>query len=291
MTGGFRSLHPLAAALYFSGLVLFVMWLVHPAYLLAAGGCLLLLHLQLDGGAALGKAWKGYLAMGALVALANPLVSTRGATILGYLGNRPVTLESCVYGLLFGLTLSVMLLGFGAARQVITLDRFLYLTGTGLPRTAFVIVMVLRLVPLLKRRLREIAAAAKTQGRLGGGKRTARIREAMELLNTLVVWTLEESLHMAVAMRASGYGSGPRSTFAAYRMEGRDKGVLVLLGGLALPILAGSLWGRGQMVFYPLLSGLELHLPHYGAFLFWCALPILMNIGETLQWQIIKSKT
>ena len=290
MTGGFSSIHPGVAALYFGGMLLLIMWLSHPAYLLTALACMLLLNFLLDGGEGLKKSWRGYLLMALVVMVLNPLFSSRGATILGYFRNRPITRESIAYGITFALTLVTMLMAFQAYQRVITVDKFLYLTGSVMPRTAFVIVMIMRLIPLMQRRLKEIMAVAKTMGRLQGKTRRQRISESMEQINTLLVWTLEESMHTATAMRASGYDTGPRSTFRPFRMETRDYWLagILSLGGIALT--AGSLRGIGRLDFFPVISGLPLHMYHYTVFLLWSAVPIIMDTGEMIQWQIIKSK-
>jgi energy-coupling factor transport system permease protein len=290
MIGGFASIHPGVAALYFGGILVLIMWLSHPAYLLAALVCMLLLNVLLDGGDGLKKSWRGYLFLALVVMVLNPLFSSRGATILGYFRNRPITRESMLYGITFALTLVTMLLAFQAYQRVITVDKFLYLTGSVMPRTAFVIVMIMRLIPLMQRRLKEIAAVAKTLSRLEGKNRRQRIRESMEQINTLLVWTLEESLHTATAMRASGYDSGPRSSFQPYRMECRDywlAGILFLGGAV---VAAGSLQGLGRLEFFPVITGMSLQPLHYTVFLLWSTVPIIMETGELIQWQVIKSK-
>lgn len=290
MIGGFVSFHPLVAALYFIGLVASIMWLSHPLYLSAACGGILLFHLLLDRGEGLRKAWKGYVLMASLVMLMNPLFSGRGATILAYLGHRPVTLESVAYGMVFALLLVTMLIAFQAGQKVITDDKFIYLTGRMLPRTAYVIVMIERLIPLLHRRLHEINAVAKAQGRFRGNSRIKKMREAMESLNVLMVWTLEESLHMAVSMRASGYGSGPRSSFVYYRMQKRDYRMLAFMCALALAIASGGIQGLGRIGFYPTLYWQPLNALHYISYLLWCLIPILINLGESIQWKLINLK-
>ncbi len=291
MIGGFVSIHPMVSALYFIGLLLHIMWLNHPLYLLIAWCCLVILHLQTDNGEGLRSVWKGYSMMALVVIVINPLVSSRGSTILTYFRNRPITLESVVYGFVFALLLITMLMMFQVAQKVITEDRFLYLTAWVLPRTAFVIVMIQRLIPLLHSRLQEINAVAKTQGRFNAANRLGKVRVAMESLNVLLVWTLEESLHTAVSMRASGYGSSLRSSYVRYRMETRDYFLLMIMGVMTASIVLGGVQGYGQMNFYPSLAWKPVHLMHTSVYIIWCALPIFINLGEIIQWKLIRLKT
>ncbi len=124
---GFTSLHPAVCFGYFALLVLFAMVVKHPVYLLSLLGTVVALNYLLDRGRELRRNARWYLLLGLAVFIMNPLFSSRGATILFYLGQRPVTLESIVYGGLFALSLLGILLAFLAYNRVITPDRFLYL--------------------------------------------------------------------------------------------------------------------------------------------------------------------
>ena len=287
MTHVFSGTHPNVKALYLLTHLVFILWLSHPLYLLTALASLLFIIIAGDGGRGLLQSGKGILVLGAVVLVMNPLFSSRGATILFYFRDRPVTKESIAYGAVFALMLITMMVFFQAGRQLFTTDQFLYLTGSFLPRTALMLVMVLRLIPLLKRRMKEISIVAKSLGLPEDQTRLSRIRTAMGQLNTLLVWTLEESLHTAVAMRASGYGTGPRSSYHPYTMQNRDWQTLFLVSILCAGVMMGAWQGMGRMVFYPRITGMSISVFHLAAYALWCMVPPLIEAMEMIRWQTI----
>lgn len=283
-------MHPGVAALYFAGALMLTVWMSHPVYLATLLACMLLWNFLLDCGEGLKKNGRGILFLALMIMVLNPLFSSRGATILGYFRNRPVTWESFLYGITFALMLATMLITFQAYQRVVTVDKFLYLTSSYLPRTAFVIVMVMRLIPLMRKRLGDLSGVSKTLGRFQGVSRRQRIREWMEQISALLVWTLEESLHTATSMRSRGYGSGPRSTYQSYKIDQRDCWLtgMLLIGGIG--VFAGGFQGLGRMEFFPVLAGLPFDPLHYTLYFLWISLPVLMDAGEVILWRRIKSR-
>lgn len=293
MVYGFSGLHPRLCLLYFIVLLAACMMFQHPVYLLASLLCIIVLLFSLDGGRALKKVIKGYLLIALIISISNPLFSSRGATILFYMMDRPVTLEAIAYGAIFALSLLNILLAFVAFNLVVTPDKLLYLLTPYAPRTAFVITVTLRFVPLLTRRLQQIMTIQKVMGYLQpGGSKKHLMREGMETMHTLVGWSLEEALQTAGSMRARGYGIGRRSSGTAYRMDRRDRLVLWIMTVTGLNIVIGALFGVNHYEVYPRLQGwqwsvqLAIHLLSYAVFL---AIPLAMNGKEWLHWRFIKS--
>ncbi|WP_213591328.1 energy-coupling factor transporter transmembrane component T [Paenibacillus woosongensis] len=293
MVYGFTGLHPQLSMLYFLVLLGACMMFQHPVYSLVSFVCVVALLFSLDGGRALKKVIKGYLLIAFVIFISNPFFSSRGATILFYAWDRPVTMEAIVYGAIFALSLLNMLLAFVAFNLVVTPDKLLYLLTPYAPRTAFVITVTLRFVPLLTRRLQQIMTIQRAMGYLHpGGSKKHLMREGMETMHTLVGWSLEEALQTAGSMRARGYGIGPRSSGTVYRMDRRDRLVLWMMILTGLNIVIGALFGVNHYEVYPRLqtwqwsSQLGIHLLSYAVFL---AIPLVMNGKEWLHWRYIRS--
>ena len=147
MENGFSKLHPRLCFLYFIVSLIASMIFKHPIYLYTLLMVSILLNWSLDGGKALSKVIKSYLMMAFIVFVLNPIFSSRGATILFYLFDQPVTFESIVYGTQFSISLLTILILFVSYNLVITPDKFLYLFGSVLPKVAFIITVTLRFVP------------------------------------------------------------------------------------------------------------------------------------------------
>ncbi len=105
-----------------------------------------------------------YLLLALIIFISNPLLTSRGRTILFYFRDLPVTLEAIAYGALFAMSLLAVLIGFIGYNSIVTPNRFLYLFARFAPRTVFVITVAMRFVPLLKRRIQEIIRVQKSQG-------------------------------------------------------------------------------------------------------------------------------
>ena len=71
-----------------------------------------------------------------VIAVTNPLFSHYGVTVLFYLFDNPVTLESVFYGLNMAVMLVSVMVWFTCFGKIIAADQFLYLCGGSLPKTA-----------------------------------------------------------------------------------------------------------------------------------------------------------
>jgi energy-coupling factor transport system permease protein len=294
MVFGFSSLHPWLCFAYFIILVCSNMLWLHPVYLLVTLTVVIALNLSIDRGRSMRKSMKGYLLIAVIVFVTNPFFSGRGAKVLFYIFDRPFTLESVAYGALYAVSLLNILLAFAAYSLIVTPDKFLYLLSPILPRSAFVIAIALRFVPLLMSRLKQIMLIQQLLGALNhqGSKRRL-IREGMDTLHALISWSLEEALQTAGSMRARGYGVGLRSSAVVYRMERRDVFVLWVMILTGVHVMIGALYGVNRYDIYPVLQSPawtpEVGL-HLSCFVILISIPVVLNVKEWLYWRIIRSR-
>ena len=116
----------------------------------------------------------------------------------------------------------------------------------------------------------------------------------MVLLSALTSWALEGGIVTADSMRSRGYGCGKRTNFSLYRMEGRDKALLGIMGLLLAVLLLCWIKGGAEAVYLPKLELAKIQSPYtnvgilvYGIFLL---IPSVLNIGEELRWRSLRSK-
>lgn len=283
MTSGFLSIHPAVGFIYFVGAIMLFTLIKHPLYLVSFLIINILWLLLLGEGHTLGKNVRFYGFMVLIILILNPLFNNEGTTILFYLANRSITLEAILYGIDFALSLLNVLLSFMAYNLIISPQKFLYLFANLIPRTAFILSITMRFIPLFSRRSKEILEIAP--------KEKKRLAYAMNALNTLVSWTLEESLENAASMRARGYGSHKRTSATRFLFDSRDRWSLsVLLFSLIL-ILIGFFLGFGHFEFFPELSSFSLTpytLIHYLLCLLFVSLPLLIEMREYARWHLMK---
>lgn len=286
----FSRFHPAVNFIFFLGAIGFGVVFQHPAYLLAGVFCSNLYYLLLKGR----KGWKLILGMVPVliaISLLNPLVNTRGRTVLFTYFGRPYTLEALCYGVALGGMFVLMMVWFGCYNVVLTSDKFVCLFGSLIPALSLLLVMVLRLIPSFSRKAKQILAARNSIGR--GGRENSGSREkamsGMTVLSALTDWALEGSIVTADSMRARGYGCARRTSFRIYRMTARDWIVLAMELVLAGAVLAVASTGAAAASFVPRIA-IPYLTPGYAAYWAFLLIPIVIELKEAVQWRILRSK-
>lgn len=287
----FSKRHPAVNFVFFLGAILGGMLNQHPAYLLAGVVSGAAYYLLLHGR-------RGSRFIGGLVPLflvftaVNPLFNTYGATLLFTYFDRPYTLEALYYGAALAAVFVNMLLWFGCYNAVLTSDKFTSLFGNLIPALSLLLVMVLRMIPNLMRKARQIAGARASIGRgvseQDGTKE--KLAEGMTVLGTLTSWALEGGIVTADSMRSRGYGCAKRTSFQRYAMTGTDWLLLALEIALRCSFLLSATLKRRIRRTSILLPSGDCRcsaLPPYAVFLL---IPTVLHIKETVQWNISISR-
>ena len=285
MRDPFTDCHPAVNFLYFALVLAFSMCLTHPAALLIslAGACCYLTRLL--GASELGRSARWLVPMALLAALVNPAFVHQGVTILTYLpSGNPLTLESILFGLASALLLAAVVLWFRCFGEVMTSDKFIYLFGRIIPALSLVLSMTLRFVPRFRRQFRAVAQAQRFMGRdTESGGLLWRGRNAMKVFSILVTWSLESAIDTADSMRSRGYGQPGRTAFALYRLDDRDRSLLLWLGFCGLYLLSGVLSGGLYFQYYPLLLGAPaqpLTVSFFAVYLLLCLTPAGLSLAQ-----------
>ena len=290
----FQSYHPAVNFLYFTCVLAFSMFLMHPICLAITLLCSAAYAIVLHGRRAVRFQLAALLPMMLIAAGMNPAFNHAGMTILAYLptGN-PLTLESIAYGIAAAVMLAAVLCWFSCFNAVMTSDKFIYLFGAVIPALSLLLSMALRFVPRFQEQARVIANAQKCVGRDGsGGSLWQRARRGMTILSSLVSWTLENAIDTADSMKSRGYGLPGRTAYSNYTFDRRDGlafGCIALLGGY---VLVGGLLGGLQFRFFPSVKGVELTLypiSIFAAYFALCSLPVGLEVWERHKWKVIES--
>lgn len=281
----FDGLHPVVPAAYFCGVIMVTMLAFQPVCVGISLAGALACSLAQRGCASTLRGLRWQLPVALLVALANPLFSASGSTLLLRLGPVAVYAESLAYGACMGSVLVAAVLWFEDASRSLTSDKLMALTGGVWPTVTLMASMTARLVPELVRRGREVSGAesACTAARpsTAAGRASSRIRTS----GVLMGWSLEDSLVTADSMRARGWGAAERRTsYRLYRFADRDSAALV--GVVTLVAAAGvAAWiASSGFRFYPVETALS---PWWGyapvaALAF---LPSALALGGRLGWR------
>ena len=278
----FGSCHPAVNFLYFVLVIAFSMCLTHPVCLLLSVCGAVIYHAVLLGPRSLRKSAVWMVPMAVLAAVINPAFTHQGVTILAYLpSGNPLTLESMLYGLASAALLSATLLWFTCYNTVMTSDKFIYLFGRVIPALSLVLSMTMRFVPRFRTQLHTVAQAQKYMGRdTENGSLLRRTKNAMKVFSIMVTWSLESAIDTADSMRSRGYGQPGRTAFSIYRLDSRDRSLLLWLAFCGTYLLAAAL-SRGLFFqYYPMLGGAPLRpitVSFYAVYLLLCLTPALLS--------------
>ncbi|GGA92540.1 energy-coupling factor transporter transmembrane component T [Ornithinibacillus halotolerans] len=265
------------------------MYFNHPLFLITALLILVFVNLSHDGGKALKKWVLVLILMSVLIILLNPFLVSRGTTILFYFRGKQVTLEATIYGMTMALFIVNVLILSISFHLILNGNRFLYIFSKFLPRTAFLVMMAIRFVPLLKRRLDEISDVHHIRGlSMREGNMKNRMTNGMLRLQTGLTWSLEEAIQTADSMKARGYGLGKKTSYIPYYMKKRDWVWLMILCFLFALCIAGGALGYGKIVIYPVLGTLQffgIDWTVFGCMVLLMAFPLWVEGRETLRWR------
>ncbi len=294
MDRGFSAYHPVVNFIFFAMVIGTAMFFLHPVLLGISftGACIYALYL--GGKKILRFLFLFLLPMMVVLSLVNPLFNHRGITILTYMRDNPITLESIYYGVVTGFMLGTVVLWFSCYNQVMTSDKFIYLFGRLMPSLSLIFSMVLRFVPRFQEQYKVILQARKSLGQeWEGGTLRGRIQSGLKATSMMLTWSLENAIDTADSMKARGYGLPGRTAFSTYRLDGRDRSLLVLLGLITIVLLFGVGNQLYRIQYFPAIKVPEtgpLSWLFFLAYGILCYLPLILSGAEEYKWKLLQSK-
>ena len=293
MNTPFASLHPAVLFLFFIFAAGFSMFLMHPVFLVISFVCAFSYCVYLKGKKGI-KSLGLCLPVVIFVAIINAAFNHEGVTILVYVNDNPITLESLIYSLAAALMLLGVLLWFSCLNEVMTSDKLMCVFGKISPSIAILFSMTLRFVPRFSAQLKKITYAQKCIGRsYDNGGFFTKIGSGVKILSILITWVLENAVETADSMKSRGWGLKGRTSFSGFRFDKRDGLSLSAILILVSVIFAGLLRGEGSVNYYPaiVLSDFSVFgLIVYIAYFLLIAFPLIFSLTEDFKWYRLKSK-
>ena len=173
------------------------------------------------------------------------------------MNDNPVTLEAFIYGGAASLMIVSVLLWCRCYSAVLTTDKFLYLFGKVIPKLGLILSMAFRFIPLFKYQIRKINQSQKTMRLYATDSVPDRIKGGIRVFDSLVSWSMENSIDTADAMKARGYGLHGRTNFSLFRFKRRDGILLGSIGCFTVLILASFAAGGFAFYYYPYVAQLQ----------------------------------
>lgn len=295
MQDSFSTFHPIVNFIYFTSVILFSMFFMHPIFQGIALVSAFIYSISIKGKKGLKFNIIYLLPMMFFMAILNPAFNHAGVTILFYLkSGNPITLESILYGLAAACMFITTILWFSCYNAVMTSDKFIYLFGRVIPALSLIFSMVLRFVPRYINQIKVISNAQKCIGRdVSQGNMLRRARNGIKILSIMTTWVLENAIETADSMKSRGYGLPGRTSFSIFRFDSRDKVMFSIIIGLLSIILMGAALGQNTIRFFPSIAFTEITIFSilvYLSYFILCMIPIIVNFQEEAKWKYIESK-
>lgn len=234
------------------------------------------------------KVIKGNIFFMLLTTISNPFFQHRGIYILCTIWHTPITLESILYGLDLGIMFSGIMNLFRVYSHMIHTDQILYMLTKISPNTAILCSLSMRQLSTIKQQYEDIRYARKLMNASTGYLFS--IKENIAIVSMLITWLMESGVETSLSMRSRGYGQRKRSQYQHYRLEKRDKRVLLWN---SICIFLSILGAKGIAFwwypsFYQELSITSATL-FFIACIGLCAMPLCLFKKEVPAWEDIES--
>ncbi len=219
------------------------------------------------------------LPVGAVLVLCNVLFSRNGMTVLFYIGDAAVTLESVLYALLSALHFTGAALWFSFYCAFLDADR-IYRLFSGVSRgLAIIFSLSMALVPKTLQKYEQTCAALPASADKDN-KLTVRFLR----LSALFSWVLEDSFQTAVSMKARGAMCPMCRTRQKYRFSvGDTAAVLLTVGEMCAVFLAPPLKAEIYPCFRPSVYFEQAWI--YIPLAFFYFMPCLLKLWEVCKWK------
>lgn len=313
MSSGFKGYHPLVNVLFFISIIAFGMLLRHPVYLVISFISSTAYYLKLSGKDGRKTVFRFLLPMLLFVVIINSFFNHYGVTTLFILpsGNN-FTFEALVMGIVSGITVVSVIQWFFCCNEVVTEDKFMHIFGRILPKGALVVSMILRFVPLYRRRYKEISQARKCMGLNGTDSFICKMKNTFKNIGILVSWNFENAIETADSMKARGYGLKGRTYYSRFQWHTGDTLALILLVLFDALIIFGLVSNSAYCIYNPyviinqpseigttyIINELNLTINPFSflsiisliAFTLLCFLPLTIDLKEDIKWHRLQSK-
>ncbi len=260
----FEDTHPMILFLFFCSVIIPVMFVVENSIivigLISGIVYLWILNKQIS--------WKHpflSVAIALFFAVFQGIFVHRGDTIIMFINNRGITMESIEYGWVTGMMLSATFIWFLCFSKVIISESVMYLLRK-VPKTALLITITLKMIPSYMRKYKDVSNMNKVNNIQDKNEK----KNVLKQISTVFTWALENSMQTADSMIMRGFKTH-KIQGKLYRMQTRDIIILIVI------ILMQLLYFTHGIVRILLC-------------VFMFSIPMIFRIKEHLKWMLYKLK-
>jgi len=228
------------------------------------------------------------------ITLTNSAFTNQGDTVLFAVGKIAFTREEILYGLVLSALLTAVLSWFNFMNALFSNDKFLYLFGKILPRTALILSLSLKSIPMFRKKAEAIRDGQTGLGLKVKNRFKHRLGNEVRIFGGLFSWAFEKAFDTAAAMKARAYGLKKRSSYSRYYFGGRDLFLIIFIIVFTGVFFWGKWTGTLNYSFYPRLANINYNIfpliVYFACGLFFAG-PLISEISETIKWHNLKFTT
>ena len=294
MKDTFSKMHPITNIVFFSAVIIFSMFYMHPVCLTISLLCAFANAVAVSGKIAAFFGLKFLLPTALMLIIINPLFNHRGKTIICYLPwDNPLTLESIIYGFATAALVCAVALWFHTFNKVMTSDKLIYLFGRIAPALGLVLSMALRFIPRFTAQFKLTKQCQKQITYCGKKSLIGRIKAIARVFSIMVSWSMENAMDTSDSMKGRGYGLKGRSAYSRFRFTRDDAVVLAIMLSGVIGLIMLIIFGGVKYRYFPSFKGNFSDAPSvlfYCIYAVLCLMPIAVNGREGLRWKRLRSR-
>lgn len=248
----FEEYHPMILFLFFAAVFWSTIAFSHPVFLLISLGASFLYSVYLKKGRAL-----LFNVVQCLLWAVYPFVYASynhfGVTsvYVNFIGNQ-ITIESFLYGASLAVRGASLVMWLECLYQVFSSDKVGYLLGRVSARLALYFAILLRTVPQVCQKWREVCRAREGIGKkITGGSLGKNLKNTCAVVSVVLAWTLEQFVEKSKSMNSRGYALRGKTAFSIYRFDNRDRTIVLWMFLLFTIVLSGHALEQTRIVFAP----------------------------------------
>lgn len=210
-----------------------------------------------------------------------------GVTVLkhNFIDNN-ITLESIVYGIIISLITSSVIMWFSCVHYIFTTDKLVYLFGKITPKLSLYFSILLRTIPRLKQKYKQVSLAQRCLGRGTNQKNIFKsVHNFFRIAWIVLLWTLESFVDISNSMKSRGYTLKGRTAFSIYRFDNRDRSFVITIFLNLTIVILGVLFNQTSIIYNPeiVLNNITtMSFLFYFSYAFICLLPTNLQIKSEL---------
>lgn len=284
----FQQFHPLTIIFYYGALLIMATLTKQPVIIGLVLVAALVHHLMTAGSRSTWKTVVYDLFVMLLVLMMSVAFKHNGVTPLFFWNDQAVTKEVIVWAICVGLLLMLLHLLYENVLRHLTTDRLLFACRLLWPALSMGLSMLLRFIPTVQQRFRQMHQAQKT---IGYYATASFFDKGIGLLKTAyesTVWAFDQCFHKSDTMRARGYHLQKKTVFHLYKWHVED-GLIVAILSIAMALF---LMNFKELAFYyfPDTKAMTIPVQTITIIVIVSWLPVLIDLKERLKWLYYSSK-